>query len=953
MNYLISGKWKKAGLFLLACLMVCLMGFQTPAAEESQAENGVGSSEAESGSAVDEEPRLLKVAFAQTPGISETDGNGKRKGLMVDFLNEIAKYTDWEYDYVDVDAPDLIDRFIEGEFDLMGGTLYNPGMEEFAGYPDLSCGSTKAVLFCRAHDTRLKSYDLDSLDGCTIGVYVQAQEKIRRLKEFLRINNLSCRLVYFTAADMSEDENLYVHLENGEVDLLLGNDLEECPQFRVVGEFDAQEHYIVTKAGDKELLKELNKALEYIMDSDPDFIEETYKNNFGRVRKNELQLNQTELNYIENKKVITVAGLKDLHPLFCEGNEADHHNGIVPDLLKKISEMTGLEFQIVYADNYQDAIRMVREGQADILGSFLDSSELAVDYGFALTRPYVSLNCIIAKNKSSNYPGENLRGGVLAGREIPPEISVGQVMEFDSVYEGLKAVNQGKCDFVYGLSAAVEQAVQNHQFPNIIAVSTVNHSTDISLAVPKPVTPELLTILNKAVYSLSEEDKSAILDSNMVSFAPSALSIRDMIYANPIAAVGTLAVILFLIAAIFGLITWSRVRTILMENELRKAEAENKARGEFLSRMSHEIRTPMNAIVGLSDLTSRQRDVPEPIKENLEKIRQSSDYLLSLINNILDMSRIENGMMTISQEDFSVRKIADELAGMIQVLAEQKKLSFSYRIEAGHDWLQGDPVRLKQILLNLLSNAFKFTPEGGNVQLEVEGTETADGKISCRFAVRDTGTGIAPENQERIFGAFEQLGTSMSKSQGTGLGLSISQKLVSLMGGELKIDSTPGQGTEFYFTLLFEEGKNKEAQDSGRQTAGLAGVRVLLAEDNDLNAEIAIELLKTQGILTERAVNGQEAVDMFTNSVPGYYQAVLMDILMPVKGGLEAARDIRSCGRENAGTIPIIAMTANSFKEDVDAAMNAGMNAFIAKPVNSALLFEALEENILKEGKRE
>lgn len=941
MNQLLNGKWKRAGFILLACLLALFMGMQVQAAGENTEKGRSGAGK----------QRILKVGFAQTPGISETNEKGERTGMLFDFLNEIQKYTNWEYEYVELDPSKLVNSFLQGEMDLMGGALYSPEMEEYAAYPDLSCGSTKAVLFCRAHDTRMKSYDLKSLNGCTIGVYVQAQEKIRRVKEFLRINNLNCRLVYFTAADMV-DENLYVHLENGEVDLLLGNDLEECPQFRVAAAFDAQEHYIVTRAGETEILEELNRALECIMDSDPDFTENAYKSNFTQVKKDEVQFNDKELQYIENKKVVTVAGLKDWHPLYCEGNQFDHHNGIVPDLLAKLSGVTGLEFQMVYADTYQEAIQMVQDGRADILGSFLDDDEMASEYGLARTKPYVNLNGIVIKNKASNYPGENLRGGVLVGQKIPEDIDVGEIEEFKNVYDGLRAVNQGKCDFFYGISATSEQTVQNYHFPNVMAVSAVNHSMDISLAVPKPVTAELLTILNKTVYRLSEEDKSIILDSNLVSLAPATLKFQDLIYANPIAAVAVLAVILLLIVLIFVIITWTRVRTILMENELKKAEAENKARGEFLSRMSHEIRTPMNAIVGLADLTSRQKEVSEPVRENLQKIRQSSDYLLSLINNILDMSRIENGMMNISKEDFSIRMVMDELAGMMQALAEQKKLIFSCQIQAEHDWLEGDPVRLKQILLNLLSNAFKFTSEGGCVQLSVKEAGTEDGKISCRFSVQDNGSGIAPENQQKIFDAFEQVGTSMSKSQGTGLGLSISQKLVSLMGGELKIKSIPGQGTEFFFTLLFEEGKKKDVQESAEQAERLRGVRVLLAEDNDLNAEIAEALLETQGIVTERAVNGQEAVDMFKRKEPGYYQAVLMDIQMPVMGGLEAAGAIRSSGRADAKTLPVIAMTANSFQEDVDAAINAGMNAFVAKPVNSGLLFEALEQNILREGKQ-
>lgn len=940
MNKLSQIKWKKAGAVLLFSLLVCLMGIQALADDSEKSRSDV----------MGNEPRLMKVGFTQVTGMSEVDESGERKGIIVDYLNEIAKYTNWQYEYIDVDSEEIITRFMEGEFDLMGGTLYDAGLEKYAGYPDFGCGSSKAVLFCRPYDTRLKSYDLKSMNGCTIGVYGPAKEKIRRLTEFLKSNDLDCQIRTYTHEDMSGDGDLYIYLENGEVDLLLGNDVEDCPQFRVMAEFDAQVHYIVTRADEKEQLAELNKAMVNILESDPDFSEAVYKKNFQKVKRNEIQLNQAEQDYIEEKKVVTVAGLRSFHPLFCQGNGMDRHDGIIPDMLNELAAITGLSFEMVYADTYQGAIELVREGKADILGAFLDTEDVAAAYGLARTKSFVNLNCIVVRNKSASYPGGNLRGAVVEGTNLPEEIGAGQVGRYKDIYSALRDVNQGKCDFAYGTSASIEQAMQNYHLPNIMAVSTVNHSTDITFCVRKPVRAELLTILNKAIISISEEDRNTILDKNIVSLTPASLSIQDLLYANPVAFVGVLAVVLILVVIIFILMTNSRVKTILMENEIKKAEAENRARGDFLSRMSHEIRTPMNAIVGLADLTSRQENVPAPVHENLVKIRQSSDYLLALINDILDMSRIENGMMTISRENFSMKLILDELSGMMQVLAEQKNLMFYCNIQMDHDWLIGDQVRLRQVLLNLLSNSFKFTPEGGSVCLEVKETEAENGNVSCRFSVRDTGTGVAPENQERIFTAFEQLGSNMSKSQGTGLGLSISQNLVSLMGGTLMMDSTLGEGTEFYFILPLQIGM-PEKEEKAEPQGCLEGIRILLAEDNDLNAEIAGTLLETQQIQTERAMNGQEAVDLFEKSTPGYYQAILMDIQMPVMDGLEATRKIRQSAHEDGKRIPIIAMTANSFKEDMDAAIVAGMNAFVAKPVDSALLFKVLGENISEEEK--
>lgn len=903
----------------------------------------------------DEPPsKVLRVPVTQTVGFSEIDAYGNRYGMLVDYLNEIAKYTNWTYEYIDISPDEMIEGFLEGKYDLMGGTFYSEDFEKYFAYPNYSSGHSKATLLFREEDTRFKSYDLKSLNGATIGVYDRAKEKIVYLEEFLEDNGIQCQFKYYTVDD-TKDGNLYEHLKNGEVDLLLGNDTDSVDGFKVIVSFDAQPYYIVTTVGNDEVLNGLNMALEKILDADPNFEEEHYQINYSDFATQQLMFRDEELAYIAQKKTLKVATIQDWHPFFCLDNDAELHNGIVPDLLMEISNVTGLEFEYIYTDTYAQAIELVQNGTADLVGSYMGSESMSVSHGLALSKPYLSMNSTVVKNKSVSYPGADLVGAIINGWSLPSEINAGQIETFDSLVDGLKAVDRGEVDFMYALATSIEPEIQRHHFSNIVPVYLANDYTNISFAVARPAVPELLTVLNKAINSISDEQKNTIVDTNIVSIGTTSMTLADMVYANPLTFVGIFAIILLMLVAFVLLAARARLKNSLIRADLEKAEAKSRAKGDFLSRMSHEIRTPMNAIVGLADLAVDCDDTPPKVRERLNKIQVSSRYLLSLINDILDMSRIDNGKMELSSENFSIERMLGEIEDMMRIQALQKNVEFSCSYDTGWNWLFGDGVRLRQVLVNLLSNAFKFTPAGGSVSLDVILESETPEAAAYKFSVSDTGVGIEDADQQRVFGAFEQVGSNYSKSEGTGLGLAISDSIVRLMGGELKLESVPGKGSRFYFTASFKKAVEPNTTiepetgiDEGRSLIRLDGIHILLAEDNELNAEIAMDLLKNQGALVTWVENGQAAVDRFTESSPGEFGCILMDIRMPEKNGLEATEEIRRSSHEDGKRIPIIAMTANSFREDTEAAEAAGMDGFVPKPVDFALLLDTIRTAMAK-----
>ena len=397
-----------------------------------------------------------------------------------------------------------------------------------------------------------------------------------------------------------------------------------------------------------------------------------------------------------------------------------------------------------------------------------------------------------------------------------------------------------------------------------------------------------------------------------------------------------------------------------LQDALDAAESANKAKTAFLSNMSHEIRTPMNAIIGLNSIALNDPTASDEVKNYLEKSVASAHHLLGIINDILDMSRIESGRMTVKNEEFLLDDALKQVNGIISEQCRDKGLVYDQRKVGKIDkYYIGDAMKLKQVLINILGNAVKFTPEGGSVSLVIEEKARFDKKAVVEFVISDTGIGMSKDFLPHIFEPFSQEESSPTGKYGsTGLGMSITKSIVELMNGTITVDSEKGKGTSFSVTITFGESeKNSDDNDIGMpalhdmsvltaKTADLIGRRVLLAEDVSINAEIITKLLSMREMEVDLAENGQIAVDLFAAHEPGYYAAILMDIRMPVMGGLEATRRIRSMDKEDAKTIPIIALTANAFDEDVQRSIQAGLNAHLSKPVEPDVLYETLEKLI-------
>lgn len=671
-----------------------------------------------------------------------------------------------------------------------------------------------------------------------------------------------------------------------------------------------------------------------------------------------VQFSDRDLEYVKKRKTITVAVPENWYPFYWKETSQKNHVGIMVDILDKIKDFTGLDFSYVYAKNYSDAVHLVQRGKADILGFFLGDENDAAQLGLALSASYVSANNIIVRNKACSYPAPGLVGALVESQRFPSGISAEKIRSYPGIKEALAAVNSGEADFIYGLSSKMEQDISRYHFTNLAPVTLVNDQSAISFALPTPVDPDLLTVLNKAINNLSESERTVIRNRNLESIGVNEFSLTDFIYANPLQ---FMFIVMFVLSVLFTallLAIGARMKATVIQGNLKRAEAANLAKSEFLSRMSHEIRTPMNGIVGMSTIAMQNIDNTDKIKDCLEKVIMSSKHLLALINDVLDMSKIESGKVELRHESFNFRAFLQDLENLYGEQAKSKGISYETILASDLEvQIIGDSLRLNQVLSNLLSNALKFTPAKGMIKLRVSKTGEDQENVYLRFEVIDTGCGIAEENYDKIFESFEQENVDVTyKYGGTGLGLSIVKRFTGLMGGGIHVTSVQGSGSTFTVDLPFGKikesgkptrfsdinGRNDLAKDCYAVDYDFKGKRILLVEDNELNREIAEELIGVTGASVESAEDGVQAVEMFKESAEGYYDLILMDVQMPHMDGYEATRCIRALGRSDAQKVPIFAMTANAFAEDVQKSREAGMNAHISKPLNIRAVYKQM-----------
>ena len=913
--------------------------------------------------------RIIRVgSFEDT--FNYVDKNGVRRGFGYELMQALAGYAGWKFEYVKCDWSNCFDKLENGEIDVMGDISYTDERAQKMLFSEEPMGEENYVLYADLSHTDIMTSDFKSLDGKRVGVLMGTESEIM-LTEWENKNGIHTEHV-----NVYNNDDVEKKLANHEVDCFVS--LEESiwseQGISSVTNVGKSGIYFAINKERSDIKTELDWAMSQLDKDSPFFKTDLYKKYFTL---DYIQiLTGKEKSWLEEHGPIKIGFLNNDTAVFSMDEETGKLTGTLTEYISYAKDCLGnqtLEFNIQSYDDYDEMLRALQEHEIDMIFYASRNPDLAEKKGYALTNTAWTYSLMAVTDEK--YFNENEVYTVAVPKE---KEALKQHMAFsypqwkfvdcDSLADAADMVMNEKADcFLMGTSQALKYD-NDRDFKSVPLTKTMEACFAVSGG-----EGHLLSILNKTLKAMpsdmltsalaiydSKADKVTFLDfvkDNMLAFF-----VATGFFALSI--IGIILVLLKKARKAESVAKLAANDTQKLNNKLeialKKAEAASLAKTCFLNNMSHDIRTPMNAILGYAQLMEdelKEKELPET-SEHLEKLQQSGKLLLSIINNVLDMARIESGKMEIDENYGRIEEIRQTLFEIFDDEAKKKNIALHYTINVEHEHVLTDTIKVKEIFVNILSNALKYTPAGGSVMMNVAELPCDEsGYMIVRTRVSDTGIGMSADYQTRIFEAFtREQNTTKSKIAGSGLGMSIVKKYVELLGGTITVESELGKGSTFTVTLKHRIADanyyvKKHVESSGTGSEVLEGRNILLAEDNDLNAEIAEAILERAGLKIERVEDGIQCVNRITKMPAGTYDIILMDIQMPKMDGYKATQAIRNLPDKDKARIPIIAMTANAFEEDKREAIAAGMDGHIAKPIQVDKLLSMLAEMIRKQEK--
>ena len=926
-------KKKRLCLRILALIMLLFVSVLAYASEIK--------SDGKTTQAMEEENKTVRVGYFPYANFQEGGYGEHKQGAGYEYLQKISYITGWKYEYVYGSFKECLDMLADGEIDLLGSVSYTPERAESIDYSTYAEGTERYWIYTREEHADLADGDLKQMNGCRIGATDGSYQK-ELLEKWLDSNQIQAEVVICKGYD-----EMIEKLDADELDALVVPALSVNSDFIAIANIGAGDCYFGVSKSRPDLLKELNSTLEEINNTETDYSSKLYARYEGKAVIN-YALNKEEKQWLDaHENTICVGYLKDNLP-FC-GEEDGKLTGILGAVLDTVQEKYKITIKAVPCSTGEQMNEALQSGEIDIAGPIIQDLYTQEQFQVILTDEIFDITPVVI------YKGNEYRSSLstiaATDTSLYSELMVSflfpdaEIKQYDTQEECLEAVANGKAGATVIPSSKIN-LLNESPMTKSLSFAEMAKRQELALFTTRE-NRRAATIINKAIEQSSNVLNGVVLAQNSVS--EKKMTLQDVFADYGGLAVGVSFVIIFVLLLLVYSLSVSRKKQMEALKEAQDANAANIAKTTFLNHMSHDIRTPMNAIVGFTDIAMKRK--PDKEVENcLKKIRQSSEYLMTLINDVLDISRIESGKLEYKPVPVDFRNMTDTVLSIARGYIENRDLNFCVsREELKTPYVMADELRIREVLLNIISNAVKFTKDGGTISFAAENAPgNDDHHIIIRYRISDTGIGMSEEFQSRIFDEFSQENDGARTSyKGTGLGMAIAKKYVDLMGGKIEVSSRQGVGSTFTveIPLRIAEQVLTEKEKKLRKDMDLHGLHVLLAEDNDLNAEIAVSLLEEQGMIVTRAADGKSALLQFCNTAPGTFDLILMDIMMPEMNGYETTKAIRNLSdRPDGKEIPIIAMTANAFAEDVQAALDAGMDDHVAKPMDMDILISAIEK---------
>ena len=901
----------------------------------------------------------VRVGYYENEVFQEGAQEGSVKtGYAYEYYQKLSEYTGWKYEYVYGEFGELYQKLLSGEIDFLAGLAWRADRQALIGYPDAAMGNETYNLVKHLTEDSITT-DPSTLTGKKIGVLDSAMASA--LDDYLKAHEIKTQVIRF-----ADYEPLFEAFDNYDIDVLAaeGDGAYGRTNAELLYSYGFSDYYLCVNKFKPELLAELNKAQTELSNNEPNYIN-TLRSKYYPVSIASRAFSAAEKKWLQENSQLRVGYLNNYLP-YSDTDKNGKPSGLITDIFSRMMtglNISGIEVSFKGYDSYDDMIASLGTDEIDVAFPVGGGMYYSEESGIFQSTPVVSAATELVhrgeyteKTIAHFAVNEKNRMQYYFVKTYYPQA---QITFYPSIDDCLKAVREGKtgCTTLNGLRA--NNILKNTRYKGLSMLQTT-HDDDRCFGV-QIGNAGLLMLINRGINVLGAEYTQNLAfryTDQLYSY-----SIIDIIHNHlPLFA----AAVIGLAALIILFLIHDRHRKqrnleerIALNNSLvealHMAQDANKAKTAFLSNMSHEIRTPMNAIIGLDNLALRNQELPAETKEYLEKIGDSANHLLGIINDILDVSRIESGNFSIKKEEFSLAAMLEQINTMVTSQCKEKGLIYEYKVlNEVSDYYIGDVIKLKQVIINILSNAIKFTDAPGNVLMTVERTALYGDHSTLKFCIEDTGIGMDKEFIPKMFDAFAQEDSSRNTKYGsTGLGMVITKNIVELMNGTISVESEKGKGTQVTVVISLTNSEHQKAATpvqtpEEKNHTELKGKHILMAEDVDINAEIMQQLILMREATIDRAQNGKLVVEMFRQSPQNFYDAILMDVRMPEMDGLEATAAIRALERPDAKTVPIIAMTANAFDEDVQRSLQVGMNAHLSKPVEPELLYRTLEEFIGK-----